>query len=624
MPADLDLPRIALLPEVVRNQIAAGEVIERPASIVKELVENALDAGATHVRVDLEEGGAKLVRVTDDGAGMGERDLELAFLPHATSKLRDVHDLEHIASLGFRGEALASIGSVARARIFSRPRGRDVGWQVEDEGGRVSAVREAGGPFGTTVEVRDLFFNTPARRRFLKQTRTELARSVEWLERMALAHPGIGFTATHHTKRVFDVERELDLGGRIRRTFGAELADALVPVHAVDGSTVVSGFLAPPRFARRDATRQLWCLNGRLLRDKLLFACLREAYRGFLDGPLHPQAFLTLALDPSRVDVNVHPTKSEVRFRDGRRLFAFLQQVLAEVVRGTDLATPGSRLLGALERRGEWRPASPDRLGERSDRSAPLRRGSPGAAASGGDRRAQEPLVVREVPPRPSSAGPATPPITDLPLAEATAFAGDHTLDDLRDDFAGPYVVVDRTYIVRALADGFEIVDQHALHERLTFEGLKRDLAAGQLEVQRFLVPELVELDRAGVALASERAADLARIGIEVSEFGPTTLAVHGLPARLAHGRAQAVLEGALAALREGERALERSELLEDVLHRTACRSSVMAGDELDLAEIRALLERSAALTHDQTCPHGRPTRVRFTLADLERAFHRR
>ncbi len=599
MAPELSSPRIFLLPEVVVNQIAAGEVVERPASVVKELLENALDAGARSVRVDLEEGGVKLVRVTDDGCGMGREDLELAFASHATSKLRGVDDLEHIASLGFRGEALASIGSVARCRIFSRQPGDDVGWQVECEGGRVSEVREAGGAFGTVVEVRDLFFNTPARRRFLKRERTELGRALDWLQRLSLAHEGVAVVGTHGAKRVYDVEADMDLRARIRRTFDAELADALVPVAAEDGDTRLEGYVAPPRFARRDTGRQMWFLNGRFLRDKVLIRCLRDAYHGFLDGPLHPVAFLSLAMDPARVDVNVHPTKSEVRFRDDRRLFGFLRNALAEAVRQTDAATPGGRLLSSLERRGEWRPPAG---------SAP-RLPDPGSS--------RDPLVVREV---------AGKPLELPPIEDAPARAPGQGVDpwEARDELAGPYVVVDKTYIARATPDGLEVVDQHALHERVTFEELRRELSEQRLEVQRYLVPELVEVDRADVALASDHTELLAGIGIDVAVFGPTTLAVHGLPARLPRPDAQALVEGALAALRERGEAPTLADLLEDVLHRTACRSSVMAGDELGESEIRALLERASAIEHDQTCPHGRPTRVRFTLADLERAFHRR
>ncbi|NUP96774.1 MAG: DNA mismatch repair endonuclease MutL, partial [Planctomycetaceae bacterium] len=349
-------PAIAQLPELVKNQIAAGEVIERPASVVKELVENALDAGASRIHLDLEEGGVQLVRIVDDGGGIPPDEIPLAFASHATSKLSEVADLDHIATLGFRGEALASIASVARCKLYSRQRGSLLGAAVEIEGGALGEVRESGGPEGTRIEVRDLFYNTPARRRFLKTTATELGRCLDVVQRLALAQPGVGFVVTHDGRRAFEVEPSMDLRARVRRTFGAELADALVPVEAADGDTRLSGFVAPPRFSRNDTTRQMWFLNGRPLRDRILSRVLKDAYRGFVVDGRQTVAFLSLAMDPARVDVNVHPAKAEVRFRDERRVFGFLVASLRAAVQSMDLATPGERLIERLEQRGELVP----------------------------------------------------------------------------------------------------------------------------------------------------------------------------------------------------------------------------------------------------------------------------
>jgi DNA mismatch repair protein MutL len=587
---------IRVLPERVRNQIAAGEVVERPASVVKEVVENALDAGASELTVDLEEGGVALVRVTDDGRGMGPEDLALAFVSHATSKLAEPDDLAHIATLGFRGEALASIGSVARARILSRRRDDEHGWAVEDLGGTVAPVVAAGAPRGTTVEVRDLFFNVPARRAFLKRTATELARCLDVLQRLALAHVGTGFVVTHDRGRVFDVEREMDLAGRVRRLFGSELADALVPVAAERGGVRLEGLVAPPRFSRRDTSRQMWFLNGRPLRDRVLARCLMEAYRGFDDERRQPVAFLSLWMPPEEVDVNVHPTKSEVRFREERRLFPFLLTALRAAVAGTDMATPGARLLAPA-------PYLPARWG-RSDGARP---------------RADE-LEVREVAPAvpgaPVAAGRA--PLFEAPAAPAVPAA---ELPPV-----GPVLQVAATYLVRALPDGggVEIVDQHALHERVTYERLKANLRAGRVEMQRELVPELVELARSEVHALEEHLEPLARMGIELGVFGATTIAVQGLPVLLKRRAGARLVRELVAALAEGERLPDAEQLLDHVVHSMACRRSVMAGDALAPEEIDALLAAAAALPHDQTCPHGRPTRVRLTLADLERAFHRR
>lgn len=603
---DRDTPTIALLPELVQNQIAAGEVVERPASIVKELVENALDAGAERIRVDLEEGGAKLVRVVDDGCGMSPSDLLLAFEPHATSKLRSVDDLEHIASLGFRGEALASIGSVARVRILSRLPERGTAWEIVNEGGHLRAPVEAGGPRGTTLEVRDLFYNTPARRRFLKRTSTELSRCLDVLQRLALAHTGVGFTVTHDGKRSFDVEPQMDLRDRVRRAFGAELADSLVGVEGSDGTTRVTGLLAPPRFARRDTARQMWFLNGRPLRDKLLVRCLRDALKEWIFEARHPVGFLHISMDPAAVDVNVHPMKSEVRFREERRLFGFLVGVLRDAIRRTDVATPGAQLLSIAERR-EGRSVQGFELPD------------PGVLAPRPRADGEEPDAaprVRDVDGRPWT--PA-PPAGASARAARTAEGAWRAVDDLR----GPYLQIDRTYIVRPLPDGFEVIDQHALHERLTLEGLKRDLREGRIEVQRLLVPELVDVGRSELGLLEGHLEELATMGIELAPMGETSVAVHGLPARLRNPDVEGVVRDVVAVLEETGRAPDPAHVLEEVLHRCACRSSIMAGDELDEASIHALLRRAAEQENDQTCAHGRPTRVRFTLADLEKAFHR-
>jgi DNA mismatch repair protein MutL len=604
--------RIRELPELVKNQIAAGEVVERPSSALKELVENSLDAGATQVRVDLEEGGTKLVRIVDDGSGMGPEDLEMCFRPHATSKLHELEDLDHIASLGFRGEAMASIGSVARVRVLTRPADSATGWCIENEGGRISAVREAGCPKGTTIEVRDLFFNTPARRRFLKTERTELSRCLDLLQRLALAQLGVGFVATHGDRRLYDVDADMDLRARVRRTFGAELADALVDVEVQHGTLGMRGLVAPPRFSRRDASRQMWFLNGRPLRDKLLSRVLKEGYRGFLEEGRQPAAFLALEMDPALVDVNVHPTKSEVRFRDERALFGWLVPRLREAVARTDIATPGESLLNRAERRGDWRPAS----GAPDPNQAWLPSG-------------ERPYELRPSAPRPESDDFArdnpfgSSSGYDLPTPQGTPASNDDEWR-ARDRFEGPFLQIDRTYLVRALPDGFEIVDQHALHERVTLEGLRAQLREGAVEVQRLLVPEVVELARDEVKLVESELDGLARLGIELSIFGPTTVAVQGLPALLRNPDAVGVVRDVVGFLSMHGELPQAEDVVEEVLHRTACRSSIMAGDALEQNQIRALLERAEVLENSQTCPHARPTRVKFTLADLEKAFHRR
>ncbi len=594
-----------MLDRLVVDQIAAGEVVERPASVVKELVENALDAGATSVRIELEEGGARLVRVVDDGCGMGVEDLALAFASHATSKLREPGDLEHVASLGFRGEALASIASVARCRIVSAPRGLEAR-EMRCEGGVLSGPMPASGAPGTTVEARDLFFNTPARRKFLKSTATELGRVLDYVQRIALAHEGVAFELLHDKKRVFDCEQGMDLRARVRRAFGAELADALVEVRAQDGPVALAGWVAPPRFARSDASRQMWFLNGRSVRDKVLLRALKDGYRGFLFDSRQPSAFLHLSMDPSLVDVNVHPAKTEVRFRDERRLFGFLVHHLRASVARCDIATPGARLVDATLRR--------------ESRGAEFDYESAGRGLPADSTR----LSVREAPSASSrSASEASIPVVAAPAVgrlEASLPAA-VTARPVR--AGAPLLQVARTYLVREIENGFEVIDQHALHERIQYEDLLARLRAGALESQRLLLPELVEVARSECQLLLGRAGELARVGIELSAMGESTIALHALPARLARPRVAAIVRD-LVALLVDERQIDAERLLEAALQRAACRSSVMSGDELDQDEMQGLLARGATLLSDQTCVHGRPTRVRFALADLERAFDRR
>lgn len=625
-------PRIALLPPVVRDQIAAGEVVERPASVVKELVENALDAGATRIQVDLEEGGARLIRVTDDGIGMGAEDLELAFAAHATSKLRDPEDLMHIASLGFRGEALASIGSVARCSIITRTGDAEVGHRVACEGGDVGPVLDSGAPKGTAIEVRDLFYNVPARRRFLKRPSTELGHCLDVVQRLALAHEGVGLVVNSDGRRAYDVEPSMDLLARVRRTYGAELVEHLVPVEARDGDLVLTGLVGSPRISRRDTSRQIWLLNGRFLRDKVLVRVLKEAYRGFLEEGRQPVAFLRLAMDPAAVDVNVHPAKSEVRFRDQRRMFGFLVESLREAVRRTDMATPGESMLAGRARRlareedpRQARLPDPGQVREVPGRAYVPRPVTPsqGGGGSGGGGAGG---VTNQGGPGLGYEGAGVPGTPFASSGEQGAAPEAAAADPWAptDDLRGPYLQVAKTFLLREVADGFEIIDQHALHERLTYELLLRDVQAGAVEVQRLLVPEVVEVSRADLARLEEHAADLGSLGIELAAFGETAVAVSGLPVRLRNPDPEGLVRDLVEVIARTGKPPTASDVLEEVLHRCACRSSVMAGDTLSQEEIQSLLERAAALENDQTCPHARPTRVRFTVSDLERAFHRR
>lgn len=620
MKATPSAPRIALLPPVVRDQIAAGEVVERPASVVKELLENAIDAGAQQITIDLGEGGARLIRVTDDGWGMGPEDLELAFVSHATSKLRDPEDLVHISSLGFRGEALSSVGSIARCRITSRTADLATGFSLTCEGGDMGPVKDSGAPIGTTVEVRDLFYNVPARRRFLKRPSTELGHCLAAVQRVALAHDGVGFIVNSDGRRAYDVDASMDFMGRIRRTYGAELISYLVPVEASDGDLKISGFVASPRISRRDTTRQIWMLNGRFLRDRVLSRVLKEAYRGVLEEGRQPVAFLRLSMNPASVDVNVHPAKSEVRFRDQRRLFGFLVASLKRAVQETDMATPGESMMAGRARRLE-----------REENPMQAKLLDPGSNARPEEfvrERSGRPFVIGDAPASAStqfSGGPGGPEL--IPYSAPALDLESGTSPDPwapTDNLEGPYLQVGKTFLLRSLPDGFEIIDQHALHERLTYELLLKDLRAGTVEVQRMLVPEVVEVSRSDRVLLEEHFDALETLGIELSSMGETSVMVSGLPARLRHPDPVGLVGDLIEVIGRTGEPPTASDVIEEVLHSCACRSSIMAGDVLTQGEIQALLERARDAENSQTCPHSRPTRVRFTLSDLERAFHRR
>ncbi|MBL8899202.1 MAG: DNA mismatch repair endonuclease MutL [Planctomycetes bacterium] len=601
---------IRLLDPRIVDQIAAGEVVERPASVVKELVENALDAGATRIAIELMEGGRGLVRVVDDGSGIPASELALAFASHATSKLADVGDLEHIATLGFRGEALASIGSISRARIRSRARGSEAGAEIEDHGGRVGDVRAAAAPPGTSVEVRDLFFNTPARRKFLKRDSTELGHCVEAVLRLALAHPGVAFHLRHDGKEVLTLPKAERLFERLRAALGAALGEEPLELATRDAELGLEGVLQRPSEAKREA-RQYLFLNGRHIRDRALQRAIKDAYASFLFGNVQASYVLHLSLDPALADPNVHPTKIEVRFRDAGRIFGLLRRSVEQRLRASGHAAPGARLLLGD---GEPLPEMPMPIGVR-DEGPPSRAGSPSSGAS-------FPIVARPELPFDVHAAEATSATAPTSGARE-AIAPDR--EPARS--AGAEVIqLHQRYLVRATYRGLEVIDQHALHERVNYEAFRSDLRAKGIAIQRLLAPEIAPVDPALLASIEERGEELQRLGLDLRPFGRDSVALFGLPARLSGEDPGHLLERALRLLREaadGEE-LAPEHFLAEVLASRACRGSVMVGDPMRPEQVRYLLERAATLADDSTCPHGRPTRIAFSVEELDRAFKRR
>ncbi len=605
------LPEIRALDPLVVNQIAAGEVVERPASVVKELVENALDAGATSVRVELEAGGIELVRVADDGCGMSPEQLPMAVAPHATSKITSPDDLDAVATMGFRGEALASIASVSRLRIRSRTRGASEASELVVEGNRVEGPRPASGAPGTVIEVRNLFFNTPARRKFLRTAQTEKQRCVDAVKGLALARPAIGFTLVCDGHTTLELPADQSAPQRVRSILGEELAEAMIEATGIAAETYsvnLWGLVGRPHAARGNAKGQWIVLNGRVIRDASIAHALREAYRGLIEPGKHPIAVLLIDVDPSMVDVNVHPAKAEVRFRDSSAIHAAVHGSVREALAGEDLTASLEEVNPRSVR--PWQPFVPaDGAIFRGPQATEMTQ----AAREAADRftEAEAHAVLNRPEPRPAS---------EVEYKNPEPAAIDRAPD-------GPWMrramQIRDSYLVAHDDDGVVIIDQHALHERVMFEALRARVASqGALESQRLLTPAMV-----GVADAPEKLDALLPIlqtlGIDATAAGPTRVAVHAFPSLLfSRGVDPAEFMGDL--LEKDDLPTDQEDALREVLDMMACKAAVKAGDALSDQELSALLELREKVERSASCPHGRPTSVRLTMRDLERMFGRR
>ncbi len=593
---------IRRLPETVINRIAAGEVVERPASVVKELVENAIDAGATRIDAVIRDGGQTLIVVSDDGHGMSAEDLTLAVERHATSKLPD-DDLLAIESLGFRGEALPAIGAVARLSLTSRANGSDDAWTLSVEGGAIKGPEPAAHPKGTRIEVRDLFFATPARLKFLKTPRTEQTHAVDAVKRLAMAHPEIGFALSDGERDLVKLppasgdEASLDRLGRI---MGKDFPDNAMAIDAEREGIKLSGYAGLPTLNRGNAQMQFLFVNGRPVRDRLLFGALRGAYREFLASERYPLVALFFELPGQAVDVNVHPAKAEVRFRDSGLVRGLIVGALKHA-----LAKAGHRASTTVSNAalGAVRPGSG---------IPPSSGGGAGYASAGLRERANEfhrPLPDLDAPP----SAPAGTPMDD----QETANLGDYPLGVAR-------AQVHETYIITQTEDGIVIVDQHAAHERLVQERIKKALDSGGVPRQGMLIPEVVELDEGEQGQLLERADELTELGLVIEAFGDGAVVVREIPALLGETDIQGLvrdLADDLAAFDEG---LALKQRLGDVCATMACHGSVRAGRRLNGAEMNALLREMETTPHSGQCSHGRPTYVELKLADIEKLFGRR
>lgn len=596
------MPVIRRLPENLVNRIAAGEVVERPAAALKELVENAIDAGATNIAVRLGEGGLGLIEVTDDGCGMSRDEMALALERHATSKLPD-EAIELVATLGFRGEALPSIASVARLTMESRVRGADSGWLVVVDHGQQIADGPAALPPGTRIRVEDLFGKVPARRKFLRSPRSEYAACLDVVRRLAMARPEIGFTLEHDGRRALAVQGGQSLAARVAQLVARELADDGVVIDLERGPVRLTGVAGLPTFNRGVADHQYLFVNGRPVKDRLLVGAVRGAYADMLARDRHAVLALFLDLPPEEVDVNVHPAKTEVRFRDP----AFVRGFIV------------SGLRHALEGAGQRSAQAPSAPAMANWQAEPIS-GEAAPALGSLFARSPEPYALRDAGQvwRGYEASVLAPAARAEAADAAPEPAASHPLGVARGQVAN-------TYIVAEAEDGLVIVDQHAAHERLVLERLKAAGAQGAVAVsQALLIPEVVELDEPDCDRLAEAAPQLAGHGMALERFGPDAILVRAVPAALAGGDVQALVRDIADDLAHNGAALLLEERLDHVLATMACHGSVRAGRTLSVAEMNALLREMERTPRSGQCNHGRPTWVKLALGDVEKLFGRR
>ncbi len=582
---------IRQLPELLVNQIAAGEVVERPSSVVKELIENSLDAGAQSVQVLLEQGGKRLVRVIDDGCGIAKEELPLALASHATSKITSLEELEEVASLGFRGEALPSMSSVSRMTITSRTENAEHAWQIKVANGEIEAAVPAPGQPGTEVELRDLFYNVPARRKFMRTDRTEFSHVDELLKRFALARPDVGFQLQHNNRMVRQfqpVSTDEGLLARLEAVIGPEFIEHVLNIDEQRGSFRLRGWVAEPRYSRAQADRQFFFVNGRVIRDRLIAHAIRQAFRDVLFHGRHPAFVLFLEMPFAGVDVNVHPQKHEVRFRDSRSVHDFIYSTLNRVLAGTGVGggalRPGTQVhdpAGAGQT-GEWavrQAAMPISVAEQMQSYAQLV-SSPADPASG-----QE---MDEFP----------------PMGYALA------------QLHGVYILAQNQH-------GLVLVDMHAAHERITYERFKAGLAQDGIRSQNLLVPVTVHVSEREADMVEAFSARLESLGISCDRSGPQSVVVRKVPTLLQQADMSRLLQDVLSELASDGKSLKIESEMDEVLSSMACHGSVRANRQLNIAEMNALLRDMERTERAAQCNHGRPTWVQLDMQNLDRLFQR-
>jgi DNA mismatch repair protein MutL len=621
---------IRVLPDPLVNKIAAGEVVERPASVVKELLENAVDAGASQITVTIEGGGRSVIRVSDNGSGMSAVDAPLAFARHATSKIRTVEDLFYIRTMGFRGEALASVAGVSHTTLVTRRQQDQQALRIVAHESVIEPPVPCAAAVGTTIEVRDLFYCVPARRKFLRADSTELGHIHEMVSRTALAFPGIGLNLSHNGRTVVDLPGTSDHRLRVAQVLGRELYDQLIPVDSDQYGVQVTGFIGTPEVARATARFQHIFLNGRFIRDRSVLHAVKEAYRGLIEPAAQPLAVLFLQMDPAAFDVNVHPQKTEVRFRDANAPYrSVLAAVRGELLK-RDL-TPAVRIPsggGAVPSQGDSPQSTRQMMAEFFRQPATVEQKIAWPNDSRPDETAARPRTSMPVPATSSTV--VAPVSTPEPLTENLP-AHDHSepaIRNLQDQSSaqdiGRFIQIHQSYLIIEEPQGVLIVDQHALHERIIYEDMLSRVRLGPLQSQRLLLPVVVAVNPRQLAAFETARPVLAKLGIEVDCFDSTSVAVQSLPVMLARLNPTEFLRELLDKITEFDGRISEEDLLHEVLDLASCKAAIKAGDPLTPEEIRTLLLRRAQVERSSNCPHGRPTTIRLTLRDLEKQFKRR
>lgn len=589
--------KIKVLPLLLINKIAAGEVIERPASVVKELVENAIDAHADTIEIFIEDGGKRLIRISDNGDGIAEEDMPLAFASHATSKLLTVDDLFNINTLGFRGEALASIGSISHSKVISRKKGAENGHRMEVEGGKMAEPSAEGCPEGTTIEISNIFFNTPARRKFLYSTNVEFGHILDVFTRFAISYPKIRFDITHNGNTVYQLPKADSVADRIKYFFGTELSENLLYTEKDAGSVKMRAYIGKPALTGNSAKRIFLYVNGRFIRDRMLTKAIMEAYKDIIEPRKYPYVFMFLDIPAGEIDVNVHPTKIEVRFRNISRIFDMIAGSLRECLTSGDLSAP-------FPVSGRPAPAPyPSRFNPSFGNGPNSQQGAAKAIV--------DYFIQKTAPDNVPPAGQQDRQRFQLFKMETTRC-----------------VQVHDSYIIEETPDGIVIIDQHALHESILYNDLKTDSTGNGVMKQKLLIPTVVELTGQESALYETIRPILDRLGFETGEFGKGSIAVQAVPAILKDVDLMELMHDIMEELREEMPKQKTSvqvleEITERVIKTVACKGAIKAGRRLNEQEIEALLKRRAEVEQSAACAHGRPTTLKITLEQLEKHFHR-